>query len=387
MDFNVGADGEEFRAEVKRFMAEAIPPEKAEHHYRTGTLHDEDFLKALGEKNWLGGGWKSEFGGNDLTPWQLRIIDEEFLYNEAPTYAYGTTMSVARAVADFGSQELKDEIIAKAYTGEIVIAYGFTEPESGSDVASAQLRAVRDGEDWVLNGSKMFTTNAHVADYVFVLARTNLEAPKHRGLSLFVVPTNLSGFECQAVWTVSNERTNITYYSDMRVPDKYRVGEVDGGWKVMTATLQEEHTAGFGGTIFRLLHAAEIWAKETIGLDGRPRIEDPDVKSRLARCAADAEVSLLIQRRALWMAEQGQVPVSEGPMAKLYSSEAIERAAQDLFEMMGPDGVRAYYDPTAPAEGKVEHLLRFSIGTTIYAGASEVQRNIIAGMGLGLPRG
>ncbi len=292
MDFKLGPTEDEFRAEVKQFIADNIPASKAEHLYRTGTLHDPEFLQALAAKNWLGGAIGSERASNDLTAWELRIIDEEFMGAEAPVYAFGTTQGVARAIAEFGVEELKDEVCAKAFRGELTIAFGFSEPESGSDVANAQTRAVRDGDDWIINGSKMFTTNARVTDYVYVLTRSNTEVAKHKGLTMFLVPTSLPGFEAQAVWTVSGERTNITYYSDMRIADKYRIGEVDGGWRVLLHTLQEEHTVGFGPHLQKLLEAAETWAHETVGPEGRPRTDELDVQARLGRAYADLEVGL-----------------------------------------------------------------------------------------------
>jgi alkylation response protein AidB-like acyl-CoA dehydrogenase len=190
----------------------------------------------------------------------------------------------------------------------------------------------------------------------------------------------------QAVFTLSGERTNITYYHEVRIPDAWRIGEVDGGWRVMTASLQDEHSAGFGSRIERLLSHTEAWAAENTDADGHRRLDDPDVRARLGRAATELEVSRLLQRRSAWMAEAGVVPETEGPMSKLFSSEALERAAQDLTEMIGPDALRSYFEPTAPQGGRIEHMLRFSLGTTIYAGTSEVQRTIIAQRGLGLPR-
>jgi alkylation response protein AidB-like acyl-CoA dehydrogenase len=245
---------------------------------------------------------------------------------------------------------------------------------------------VRDGDEWVINGQKMFTTNAHLADYVFLLTRTNPDASKHKGLTTFLVPMKQPGVEVQPVYTMSGERTNITFYNDVRVSDRWRIGEVDGGWRVMTVSLQDEHSAGFGARIGRLVEEAEAWAHETTGAGGRPRITEPEVRERLARAATEHEVSLLLQRRSAWMAHEGIVPEAEGPMCKLFSSEAMERASQDICELMGPDALRSYFDPTAPRGGRIEHALRYSIGTTIYGGTSEVQRNIIAQRGLGLPR-
>lgn len=166
----------------------------------------------------------------------------------------------------------------------------------------------------------------------------------------------------------------------MRVPDSARIGDVDGGWRVLTASLMDEQAASFAPWLARLVEEVEAWAVET------GRIDDPDVAERLARVVAEAEVACLLRRRCTWMDEHGIPRTVEGPMAKLFSSEALTRASEDLFDLVGVDGMRSYFDESAPRDGRVEYLMRFSLGTTIYAGTSEVQRNIIAQRGLGLPR-
>jgi 3-oxocholest-4-en-26-oyl-CoA dehydrogenase alpha subunit len=379
IDFRLGEASEEFRAEVREFLAEHLPPALEEHLYRTGVSHDEDFTAAMVARGW----WAEQ---PDLDPMQAAVLGEELGRADAPTYAHGTSRVVAQMIGLFGTDELRREIVPRAHRGEVIIALGFSEPGAGSDVANAQTRAVRDGDEWVINGSKMFTTNAHLADYVFLLTRTNTEVAKHKGLTMFLVPMRQPGVEVQAVFTVSGERTNITFFNDVRVGDDRRIGDVDGGWKVMTASLQDEHSAAFGSRIAGLLEETEAWARDAVDGTGRRRLDDPDVRERLARCAADVEVSLLLQRRGAWMAARGITPEAEGPMGKLFSSEAMERRSQDLSELVGPDALRSYFDPSAPRGGRIEHALRFSLGTTIYAGTSEIQRNIIAQRGLGLPR-
>jgi alkylation response protein AidB-like acyl-CoA dehydrogenase len=380
IDFRLGAESDALRADIRAFLDEHITEELEERLYRTGVSYDADFTAALLERGWLAPGWPEEWGGQGRDPLELLVLGEELGKAEAPTYANATTMMVSRIILAVGTEEQRREILPKALKGEVIIVLGFSEPEAGSDVANAQTRAVRDGDEWVINGSKMFTTNAHIADYVFLLTRTNTRVAKHKGLTTFLVPMKQPGVEVQAVYTLSGERTNITYYNDVRVDDRWRIGEVDGGWQVMTASLQDEHSAGFGSHIGRLLEETEAWAAET------RRIDDPDVRERLARCATELEVALLLQRRSAWIAATGAVPEAEGPMAKLFSSEAMERSAQDLCELVGPDALRSYFEPTAPRGGRIEHALRFSLGTTIYAGTSEIQRNIIAQRGLGLPR-
>jgi alkylation response protein AidB-like acyl-CoA dehydrogenase len=284
------------------------------------------------------------------------------------------------------SEELKARVLPGVMAGELFIALGFSEPEAGSDVAAVSTRAVRDGDEWVIDGQKMFTTNAHVVPYVFLLARTNRDVPNHRGLTTFLVPLDHPGVEIQAVQTLSGERTNITFYNDVRLDDSWRIGEVDRGWQSLMIALQDEHSAGYGGHLDRLVATTEAWAAEATGTDGRRRLDDPDVRARLGRAATELEVTMLLQRRATWMAHNGDIPEAEGPMAKLFSTEALVRASQDLAEMVGPDALRSYFEPTAPQGGRIEHIMRFAIGTTIYAGTSEVQRNIISQRGLGLPR-
>jgi alkylation response protein AidB-like acyl-CoA dehydrogenase len=293
---------------------------------------------------------------------------------------------VSSIIRRVGSPILQERILPGTLRGELTIALGFTEPECGSDVAAAATRAVQADGHWVINGSKMFTTNGHIADYVFLLARTNPAAAKHKGLTMFLVPLDHEGVEAQAVWTISGERTNITFYNDVQVTDEWRIGEIDGGWQVMGLSLQDEHSAGWGPHLARLLDDAEEWASTSTDPSGAAHITNPAVRQRLARIAMDVEVSMLLQRRCVWMGEVGQIPVAQGPMAKLFSTEALERAAQDVSELVGPDGLRSYFEPSAPQNGRLEYLLRFSLGTTIYAGTSEVQRSIIAQRGLGLPR-
>jgi alkylation response protein AidB-like acyl-CoA dehydrogenase len=329
--------------------------------------------------------WPVERGGSGLGPLAAMILREEFQFAEAPAYAPVLSAMVAKVVDQVGTPAQRDAVVPGVLRGETSIVLGFSEPEAGSDVAAARTRAVREGDEWIVNGQKMFTTNAQVADYAFLLARTNPDVAKHQGLTTFLVPLDHEGVEVQAVYTLSGERTNITFYNDVRVPDSLRVGDVDGGWQTLTLFLQDEHAAGFGGHLQRLVMETEDWARAP-GADGIAPIDDPAVRRRLARAATEAEVGLLLQRRGAWMVETGSVPEAEGPMAKLFTSEALERAAQDLAELVGPDALRSYFDPTAGRTGRIEHLLRFSLGTTIYAGTSEIQRNIIAQRGLGLPR-
>ncbi len=384
MDFRLGDRSDAFRAEVREFLDRALTDEVRDQIQRTGVHHNWDFHRSVVEQGWLAPAWPVEDGGQGRDPMEMIALSEEFQKAAAPTYGVGTTLMVANVVRHLGTDEQKRRFVAPALRGEIIMVLGFTEPECGSDVAAAQTRAVRDGEEWVINGSKMFTTNAQEADYAFMLTRTNPDVAKHKGLTTFVVPLRQEGVEIRPVYTLSGERTNLTFYNDVRVDDSMRIGEVDGGWDVMTLILTFERTGAQGGWSAALLEAMERWA--AADEDGATPAEDPGVRARLGRAAAEVEVSRLLARRCAWMQAAGLLPGVEGAMAKLFASEAITRQAGDFVDLLGPDGIRSKGDPGAPAGGAAEYAFRFALGTTTYGGTSEVQRNVIAQRGLGLPR-
>jgi alkylation response protein AidB-like acyl-CoA dehydrogenase len=383
MRFRLDPELEQFQDDVRAYVSSSMTPELEERIYRTGVFHDAEFTRGLAERGWYA---SDHSDGDQLTAFQKQILIAELHRADAPMYLGETTRMVASVIRQVGTPFVQDLVLEGAAKGDVTIALGFSEPECGSDVAAAATRAVRDGDEWVINGSKMFTTNGHIAHYVFLLTRTDTSVPKHKGLTMFLVPTATAGFEAQAVWTLSGERTNITFYSDLRIGDQWRIGEVDAGWQVLLLALEDEHASGWGPHIERLLRHTEAWATTATDASGKIRIEDPDVRRRLARVAMEVEVSTLLLQRCAWMEDTGQKSTAEGPMSKLFSTEALERAAQDVNELVGPDALRSHFEPTAPENGQLQHIMRFSLGTTIYAGTSEVQRTIIAQRGLGLPR-
>ena len=386
MDFRLGERSEVFRQEARAFLDEALTDEVLDQMHRTGVHHNWDFHRSLVERGWLAPGWPEEYGGQGRDPLEMLAFAEEFHRAGAPTYAVGTTLMVANIIRHIGTDEQKELILPPALGGETIIVLGFTEPESGSDVAAAQTRAVRDGDEWVVNGQKMFTTNAQEADYVFMLTRTNPDLPKHQGLTTFLVPLRQPGVEIQPVHTLSGERTNLTFYSDVRVDDSLRIGEVDGGWDVMKVGLTLERAGDQGGESIRMLALMEEWVRDAVDENGSPMVDDPAVRSRLGRAAAENEVTTLLCRRCAWVNESGRLPGVEGSMSKLFASEALTRQSADFVDLLGRDGIRSQGDPSAPAGGAADYAFRFALGTTTYGGTSEVQRNIIAQRGLGLPR-
>lgn len=382
MDFRLGEKSELFRKEVTEFLDEVLTPEVLEHCHQTGVNHDPAYSKAVAEKGWLALGWPVEHGGQGKDPIEVLAYSEETQRRNAPVYGISTTMMIANVVNQVGTEEQKASVLPRAFAAEVVIALGFTEPENGSDAAAAATRAVPDGEGWRITGSKMFTTNAHIADYVFMLARTDPTASKHQGLTTFLVPMDQAGVEVNAVHTISGERTNVTFYNDVYVDDAWRIGEVNGGWRVMNVAFASEHTASFAGEQARLLDAVTDWAV------GAGRAADPDVAERVGRTVTELEVSRLLARRGAWYKATGARELhTRGPMSKLFSTERLQTQADETLQLVGPDALRAWGDPTTLEGGAIEHMVRHAKGTTIYAGTSEIQRNIIAQHALGLPRG
>jgi alkylation response protein AidB-like acyl-CoA dehydrogenase len=248
-------------------------------------------------------------------------------------------------------------------------------------VFAAATRATREGDDWRIDGQKMFTSGANIADYVLMLTRTNPDAPKHKGLTMFIVPLKSPGVTIQPVFTFQDERTNITYYDGVKVKDSYRLGAVDGGAKVMAGALELEHGGGFAKSQRRLVRAAEELCRE-VNYRGRPLIEDVSAQVRLARATAHIFLSEVIAYRAAWAATQRMPNVGYGPMAKLFSSEKFIEDSADLLNLTAPHSL----SKRAGGAFYVNQSYRHAQGTTIYGGTSEVHRSMIAERGLGLPR-
>src|SRR5262249_19217527 len=327
-----------------------------------------------------------EEGGAGLSVLEQSVLSEELRRAQAPMDGIGTAMLVAATLRVWGTPEQKQAVLGPFTRGELLIALGYSEADSGSDVAAARTRSQRDGDEWVINGEKMFTSLAQVADYVFLLTRSDPDAvKKHQGLTMFLVPITTPGITISEVKTLGGERTNITTYDNVRVPDSARVGEVGGGWAVLTSALELEHSGGFATEIERVLNVAVDEASKP-DHDGVRLIDDVTVRRRLARIAIAIEVSRLLQRRSAWMYSVGRHPISEGPMAKVFSSEVFSKACSDLLDIFGPDGLRREHGLGSGGTGVIEHAYRHSQVTRIYAGTSEIQRSIIAERGLGLPR-
>jgi 3-oxocholest-4-en-26-oyl-CoA dehydrogenase alpha subunit len=384
MDFVTIDDLAEHREAARKWVATHVRPEWAGEQYRSGTHHTVALHELLARDGILGAGWPAEYGGSATQPDFARAVLDEVananLYNDG----WATTNMVIRTINHVGTEEQKKSIIAGALRGEILIALGYSEPDSGSDVAAAKTRAVRDGEEWVISGQKMFTSTAQSCSHVFVLARTNYDVPKHKGLTMYLVPTDAVGFDLQPIYTLGGQRTNATFYSDVRVPDALRIGGVDEGWRVMRVALVYERGGRVAGPTLAEKMAA--WAMATERADGTTFYDDPKNRERFARMAVDEEVSRLLGLRVRWMHSIGELPGVEGSMTKLFASESVQRHYSELLDMLGSEGVLQPGAAGAPLDGDLEAHFRSTVVGTIYGGASEIQREIIAEGRLGLPR-
>ena len=383
IDFGFGEKAEKFEKEVRRFFEENMTPAlRAKAHHSTDG-HDWDFHRKLAEAGYLYPDWPVEHGGQARTRYEVSALTrvfEDFNWTRVPI---GTTNMGARMTMLFGSDELKREALPKFARGEALSVLGFSEPSAGSDVFGARTRAVRDGDDWIINGQKMFTTGAHISQYVLLLTRTNPDAKKRDGLTLFLMPLDLPGVAIQAVHTLLDERTNITFYDNVRVPDRYRLGEVDRGIDVMSAALLLEHGGeGYFVSQLSLLREATAWALASPGGNRPAPIESEEVRARLARVAVHTEVSDLLCRQAVWAASEGVPGRAFGPMSKLFSTSAYLEDSADLVQLAAPDSLLR----SDHGLGRIELAARHSLGPTIYGGTSEVHRSIIAEQALGMPR-
>jgi 3-oxocholest-4-en-26-oyl-CoA dehydrogenase alpha subunit len=384
MDFarvELSDDDQAFLDEARTFLAGQVTDDVIRRDRETGDNFDEGVHLALGAAGYLAAEWKPQsdggFGRVRGRLWQL-----EKRRAHVPWVTSGTTAMIAKSVGKFGSDELRREVIPRVFSGHVRLCLGYTEPEGGSDIATCKTRAVRDGEGWVINGSKMFTTGAHNCQYVFLITNTDPDAPKHKSLTMFLVPLDLPGIEIQGIRTVDGDRTNIVYYSDVRVDDKYRLGDVNGGWTVLREPLNTEHGAVDADAdglqdVSIMAHQAGFMvtacdkAARVLGtpdFDGRRRIDDGAVAYRLGRSIARMEAAL-------------STPNIYGRVAL---AQTMRDVAPDLMDVLGPASALPVGTDGAVDDGAAEYVFRFAPLVGIYGGTLEVFRNMIAQYMLGL---
>jgi alkylation response protein AidB-like acyl-CoA dehydrogenase len=388
VDFSVltpDPESEAFRAEVRAHLDEHLTEEVHEHEWATGDGFHLGFYKSLGDKGWLFPTWSVEEGGAGLSPKLARILDEELQDRFAPMIPKGTTSLVVGAVKKWSPDDVKAEVLPGVASGDICMALGYTEPDTGSDLANVKTKAVRDGEEWVVNGQKMFTTGAHNCQYVFLLTRTNPDVPKHQGLTMFLVPLDAPGVEIGPVFTLTGERTNMLYLDEVRVADRYRLGPVDQGWRVANAPLNEEHGMDADGArpleettgenhmyikVYLKAVADFIAHAQRPGPDGTRPADDPVLRARIGRWALDAELSKM----------------TPGPMGRIVGVEMAQKDGADMIDALGPLGLLVHGEEAALNDGWFEYAHRYAQGIAIYGGTTDIHRNIIAEHYLGMPR-
>jgi alkylation response protein AidB-like acyl-CoA dehydrogenase len=386
MDFSkveLSDEDQAFQDDLRAFLASVVTDEVISHDRATGDNFDEGMHCALGAEGYLAPYYKVE-GEGGFDTLHRRIFELEIGRSRAPWFHSGTTRMVAQALQQFGSPSLVADVMPAVMAGGTRLCLGYTEPDGGSDVATCKTRAVRDGEGWIINGSKMFTSNAHNAQYVFLITNTDPDAPKHQSLTMFLVPTDSAGIEIQAIRTIDGDRTNITYYSDVRVDDKYRIGEVNGGWTVLRGALNAEHgtverddqglqkIAAMTEHIVLLAKAVDAIAAIVSEADasGRRLIDDEAIQYRLGRDIARIDAAM-------------STPEMFGRVA---IAQTLRDVTPDLMDLLGAASALPVDTSGAADDGGVEYLFRLAGPTGVYGGTLEVFRNMIAQHALGLGR-
>lgn len=382
VDFEPPQGGQDLAEETRALFKRILDPKKHNLVDRNFESHDWGVHRALGEAGLLYPNWPKKWGGRDADADSTRASLTVWQEVGYAGLARSTTSMIGHVIQHYGTPELQEEVLLRMGRGEITACLGYTEPSGGSDVFAAKTRAVRDGDDWVINGQKMFTSGAELASYVILITRTDPAAPKHKGITVFLVPLNKPGIEIHPVHTFMDERTNATFYQDVRVEDRYRMGEVNGGAKVLAAALSMEQSGGYLHlTIRELLDTVVTWAKGK-ERNGQLLLEDSSVLSRLARTYVDSRVSETLAARPLGMRLAGLPDLAYGPAAKVFSTEAFITNSADLLDLAAPQSLLRGKEGL----GIVEKGYRHSTATTIYGGTSEVLRSMVAERRLGLPR-
>jgi alkylation response protein AidB-like acyl-CoA dehydrogenase len=388
VNFDWPEDLRTFRDEVRQFVAEHRSPEIAAEieQLESSTVRGpriQAVVDELDRRGWLRLSWPPELGGQGKSIWYQFILTMELRYGGLPYTRDNTASMVGPAIHRFGTEKQKQELLPKIWSGEITCALGYSEPDAGTDLASLKLRAVRDGDEYVINGQKIWTSSAHRATHVWLAARTDPEAPKHRGISVFLFPLSTPGITIRPIYVLSGARTNEVFYEDVRVPADTLIGEENRGWYIMTSALDHERVTVGVNTYTDLVLVFEGLVNHL--KEHQPqKLQDPLVRTRLAELKVDLHVlrSLLLSCTA--KVEAGEPPTKEASMVKVWGTELRSRLSGLGMDLIGRAGGLGGAD--APAAGAIEQSYKFGPISRFTAGANEVQRNIIAQRGLGLPR-
>ena len=389
MDFKWTDEIQQFRTEVRAFIKKNHTPQLSAEllttrdEYHKGPLADK-FREALNEAGYSTMAWPEEYGGQGKGAFYIFVLNEELGYEGLPFDNMSIT-SIGATLMSFASEEQKKEWLPKVQTGEITFALGYTEPNAGTDLASLQTRAVRDGDEWVINGQKIYTSSAHISSHIWLAARTDPDAPKHRGISMFVLPLDTPGIVVRPLWTMSPDRTNETFWEDVRIPANALVGEENRGWYMASNALDLERVViGPFSPLMRGFDDLVEYIKE----DRPDLVSDPFTRTAIAESKMDVEIQRALATTNATIIETGGVPTKEASMAKVWGTEARYRQTSlgiDLFGGFG--GLQVESGDHAVLGGEYEANFRAVPPGRFGGGTNDIQRRIIATRGLGLPRG
>ncbi|NWF54335.1 MAG: acyl-CoA dehydrogenase family protein [Syntrophaceae bacterium] len=391
MNFGYAKEEEEFRERLNSFLDRELTEEIARQNWEDKGVGPEarEFSRKLATSGFLGMSWPKEYGGQGLSPTYDFILLDELgkRWGAHVPLDVGYTM-VGHTILRRGSEELKREFLPRIIRGEIEFCLGYTEPNAGSDLASMKMRAVEEGDFYLINGQKTFNTEAHYSEYHWLAARTDFSPaiPKHRGISLFIVDMDSPGITVRPLWTMSGERTNEVFYENVRVPKSRLVGEKNKGFYYMMEAIDSERNHVFTPCrLIPLLEDLVSYVRET-RFNGQPLAEDPKIKNQLAQMAVELEVAQLLAEHSRWM-ESHEIPMTYEPeITKVFVSELDQRLVDVGMTILGLYSQLEEGSKWAPLRGRVEWYFLHSFMTTIGAGTSEIGRNVIAQRGLGLPR-
>jgi len=379
------------RKEIRNYYRSLFTPElraalDAELHEAGGPVFRQ-VVGRMGADGWLGIGWPEEYGGQGRTPIEQFIFWDETYRARAPLPIIPIN-TIGPTIMQFGTEEQKAEFLPKILKGELFFAVGYTEPSAGTDLASLKTRAVREGDEYVIDGQKVYTTHAHDAEYIWLAARTDPDAPrKHKGISIILVPTDAPGFSVTPIYTLGGERTNTTYYDNVRVPVTNRVGPENAGWQLITSQLNHERiTLATPGFADRLFDEVWAWAGKTMAAGGGRMLDEPWVQLNLARVYAKLEALKILNWRSAWAITAGTPNMAEASAAKVMGTEFFVECYRLLLEIVGAAGVIKAGQPGVLFGGLLEEAYRGATTLTFGGGVNEVQRDIIAMAGLWLPR-
>jgi alkylation response protein AidB-like acyl-CoA dehydrogenase len=383
-----GTEQLELQQQLRGYLAELITDDVRERFRvegRGGQTY-QAVRRRLGQDGWLGVSWPVEHGGRGLSPLEQCIFREEAERAGAPV-PFITMDTVGPALIRFGTDEQRRRYLPPILRGESEFAIGYSEPAAGSDLAALTTRAVRDGDDYVINGSKIYTTHAQVADHVWLAARTGDEDARHRTLSIFIVPTDSPGFSVTELDTIVADVTTVTYYDNVRVPAANLMLGENEGWRLITSQLNSERAmiGGFAARTAALFDDVLDWLRRPQG-PARP-VDQPWIQAAMARAHALLEAVRLHNWRLASAAERGDLAAADASMVKVFASESVREATRLMLEVLGAGAMLAADSPGALLRGRLEHAYRAVMLYTFGGGTNEIQREIVAWHGLGMPRG